>query len=333
MSDVIVGSARIDENGKASGGKPGDQTGKEVSTQDWYKHKKGWRVFRAKDPDKAVKMGRAMHAACSNNAIGYDQGDRYDLFKAAAEVDFDLSKVSIKTEVDCSELVRCCAAYAGIMDLPTSGFRTPNMPKHLLATGEFVELVGTKYTEKEDYLGIGDILVTKTQGHTVIVLSNGDKYEGTIEAREYELGERLIQRDDTGPDVKILQEYLLALGFGVGRYGTDGEFGPDTEKALKNFQKANYLEVDGEYGTDTHTVMMVIIETVTNPPAIEKPTYDKLTVFGNNWNIRTGPDTSYDSVGQLFNGDRVNKVDITEWVPIEYNGETRFVFEDAFKER
>lgn len=30
---LMVGSARIDENGKISGGKPGDQTGNEVSTQ------------------------------------------------------------------------------------------------------------------------------------------------------------------------------------------------------------------------------------------------------------------------------------------------------------
>ena len=33
---LMVGSARIDENGKISGGKPGDQTGNEVSTQPYY---------------------------------------------------------------------------------------------------------------------------------------------------------------------------------------------------------------------------------------------------------------------------------------------------------
>ena len=32
---VKIGSARIDENGKAHGGAAGDQTGKEVSTQSW----------------------------------------------------------------------------------------------------------------------------------------------------------------------------------------------------------------------------------------------------------------------------------------------------------
>lgn len=39
---LIVGSARIDENGHVQGGKPGDQTGKEVSTQVYYVHTKGW---------------------------------------------------------------------------------------------------------------------------------------------------------------------------------------------------------------------------------------------------------------------------------------------------
>ena len=53
---VIIGSARIDERGKASGGKAGDQTGKEVSTQNWYKHSKGWVLLRPKDPEKAAKI-------------------------------------------------------------------------------------------------------------------------------------------------------------------------------------------------------------------------------------------------------------------------------------
>ena len=38
---VKVGSARIDENGRAHGGKAGNQTGKELSVQNWYYHSKG----------------------------------------------------------------------------------------------------------------------------------------------------------------------------------------------------------------------------------------------------------------------------------------------------
>jgi len=46
---VKLGSARIDENGQAHGGAAGDQIGKEVSTQSWYAHSKGWVLLRAKD--------------------------------------------------------------------------------------------------------------------------------------------------------------------------------------------------------------------------------------------------------------------------------------------
>lgn len=169
---VKVGSARIDENGKAKGGKAGDQTGKEVSTQNWYKHSKGWRVFRAKDPEKANMIAQDMQWACDNKHIGYDQGQRLTLYNVAKEVDFNCKKVTKDCETDCSALVRVCCAYAGIM-LPN--FRTPTEPGALLESGEFVEMKGAKYTDSSDYLKRGDILVTKTQGHTVVVLNDGSK--------------------------------------------------------------------------------------------------------------------------------------------------------------
>lgn len=87
-----------------------------------------------------------MAAGCANDNIGYDQWQRYSLFKENKKVGFDLAKIAVPTECDCSELVRNCCAAAGILDLPTSGFRTGNMPANLLATGEFVELKGSKYT-------------------------------------------------------------------------------------------------------------------------------------------------------------------------------------------
>lgn len=169
---VIIGSARIDENGKAKGGKAGDQTGKEVSTQKWYKHSKVWRVFRAKDEIIAEKIADDMQWACDNNNIGYDQGQRLTLYDVAKEVGFNCSKVTKKCETDCSALVRVCCAYAGVM-LPN--FRTPTEPKALLDSGYFIEMVGKKYSDSSDYLKRGDILVTSTQGHTVVVLTNGDK--------------------------------------------------------------------------------------------------------------------------------------------------------------
>ena len=111
---VLIGSARIDERGRISGGSAGDQTGSEVATQNWYLHSKGWRVLRAIDASQRRKIAAAMRAACKNDNIGYDQGQRNTLYSLAAKVDFDPSKVTAKCETDCSALVRVCCAYAGI---------------------------------------------------------------------------------------------------------------------------------------------------------------------------------------------------------------------------
>lgn len=173
---VKIGSARIDENGNAKGGKAGDQTGKEVSTQNWYKHTKKWRVFRPVSASDAEKIAQDMQWACDNKNIGYDQNQRLTLYNVAKEVGFNCKLVNKPCETDCSALVRVCCAYAGIM-LPN--FRTPTEPNALLDSGRFVEMVGTKYSDSSDYLKRGDILVTSTQGHTVIVLNDGKKAEKT----------------------------------------------------------------------------------------------------------------------------------------------------------
>ena len=171
---VIIGSARGDERGGATGGAAGDQTGREVATENWYLHSKGWRVFRAKDPAVAEKIAQDMQWACDNPLIGYDQDQRDTLYAAAKKVGFNCSKVDVKCECDCSALVRVCVNYAGI---PLGDIYTGNEGAALLKTGQFEELTAKKYTESSNYLKRGDILVTKTTGHTVIVLTNGSKIE------------------------------------------------------------------------------------------------------------------------------------------------------------
>ena len=177
---VLIGSARSDERGKATGGKAGDQNGgKEVSTQNWYKHSKGWRVLRCKNPDKAAKMAECMRKMCDTNYVGYDQYQRNTLYSALKAVGWKLNLLNKNVETDCSALICVCAAYAGIT-LPD--FNTSTQAKVMLASGEFVELTGSKYTDQEDYLAVGDCLVTRTKGHTVLVLTDGKKHKATVAA-------------------------------------------------------------------------------------------------------------------------------------------------------
>ena len=168
---VYIGNAWCDENGKASGGEPGDQTGKELRIIPWYKNAKGWRVFRAKSYEVAQKLAEDMRAACNNPAIGYSQKQRNTLYNVSKSVGFDCAKVSEPCECDCSSLVRVCVLYAGIN---ISNFNTASEPKRLLATGEFDEMIGPEYTDESGWLKTGDILVTAVKGHTAIVLNNGD---------------------------------------------------------------------------------------------------------------------------------------------------------------
>lgn len=58
-----------------------------------------------------------------------------------------------------------------------------------------------------------------------------------------------LQRGSSGPDVQALQQRLSDLGFDPN--GIDGNFGPGTEKAVRAFQQANGLSVDGRVGPNT----------------------------------------------------------------------------------
>lgn len=323
---VLVGSARSDENGKAYNGKAGDQKGgREVSAQSWYKHSKGWRVFRAKDSKVAAKIAEIMRWACDNNLIGYDQWNRHTLYDELKRYAFEKTYLSKAVETDCSALVRVCLAFCGI-DVPED-FRTGNMPTYLLNTGAFVELKGSKYTDDDDFLGEGDILVTCTSGHTVVCLTDGPKYEGSLIPKEYALGERILRKGDEGADVKLLQQYLEKLGYDPG--GNDGDFGPKTLKVLKAFQEDHGLTVDGEYGPKSHAALMAALDKLDDVPVIESEHTQGLKVKSGSWNIRTGPGTAYPKMGIVHAGDALSEVTPEGWIPVLCDGEVGWISRKA----
>lgn len=287
---VKIGSARIDENGNAHGGAAGDQTGKELSTQSWYKHAKGWRVFRAKSAAAAEKIAQDMEWACANKHIGYDQYQRTTLYNTSKPLGFNCKEVATNCETDCSALVRVCCAYAGI-DLPN--FRTTDEPKVLLNSGEFKEMTGAKYTDSSTYLKRGDILCTKVQGHTVVVLSNGSKAASDVATVEG------LSKGDKGDDVRQMQLSLLLWNADcLPKYGADGDFGSETEKALKSFQDASNLPVTGICDSATENALM----------AIGGPKY---IITTGAVNVRSAPGTDNRVLGVAGKGAR-----------LEYQGET-----------
>ena len=296
---VKIGSARIDENGKARGGKAGDQNGREVSTQGWYRHTKGWRVFRAKDPAVAAKIAQDMQWACDNKHIGYDQGQRLTLYDVAKPLGFNCRRVEKNCETDCSALVRVCCAYAGVT-LPN--FRTPTEPAALLDSGAFVELKGSRY-----YLKRGDILVTRTQGHTVVVLSNGSRAGDDDDPVKDGLS-----RGDSGPEVRAMQELLLKWNPDcLPEYGADGDFGEETERAVKAFQREMGLK---ETGVCDAVTAQALKETgvCDGGQAPDGPAVGWAEITGGSVNVRSAPGADSRDIGTAHRGDK-----------LPYLGETR----------
>ena len=307
---VKIGSARIDENGNAKGGKTGDQTGREVSTQSWYRHAKGWRVFRAKNPAVAEKIAQDMQWACDNRHIGYDQSQRLSLYDVAKPLGFNCKKVTTNCETDCSALVRVCCAYAGVM-LPN--FRTPSEPAALLDSGAFEELKGSRYTDTDKYLKRGDILVTRSQGHTVVVLTNGTK------AGKDDPADAGLRWGDEGPEVAAMQRLLLKWDPGcLPEYGADGEFGNETEEAVKAFQRDEGMTATGVYDAATER-------------KLKQRVSGRVEITGGSVNVRSEPGLDTRVLGTVHEGDQLTYLGQTrqaegkDWYRVAFGDEEGWV--------
>lgn len=298
MTKVMIGSARSDENKKAHGGKAGDQTGNEVSMQEWYLHGKGWRTFRPKRAAAAARIAEEMRAACENSAVGYDQYQRNTLYEAAARVNFEISRVQTPCETDCSALVRVCCAAAGIA-LPES-VSTANLASALLSTGAFDEITDEDCNLRGNGLRAGDIQVTRSKGHTVVVVTGS----GSV-----------LKRGMTGSAVREMQQNLIALGYSVGDAGADGDFGANTELAVKRFQAQQGLTVDGICGDATARALEQAQSNVER----------KASIIGDRVHVRCGPGTQYDALGVVRKGDRLPAPDESGWMFVLYEGKPGFV--------
>lgn len=249
MAKIIIGSARVDERGTYSGGKAGDQTGKEVSTQAFYMHKKGWYVLRPRSTKVANGIAEAMSGACANSNIGYDQANRLAILSFG-------TKTKKPTECDCSSLVRQCIKEASGKDV--GNFTTANEADVLEKSGLFEDKKSVNTLTK---LYNGDVLVTKTKGHTVAVVSGrkrsvkttAKKYSGgfpKLPPRGYfTIGDGYKTLGSYSTEIKRVQKFLNWFG----NYGmkVDGKYGDKTAGYVRNFQSKNGITIDGKFGKKT----------------------------------------------------------------------------------
>lgn len=75
--------------------------------------------------------------------------------------------------------------------------------------------------------------------------------EAVEEAKTVTVTLNQLSKGSKGAQVKNLQILLIGKGYSCGSAGADGDFGTNTDKALKKFQKDNGLDVDGICGKNT----------------------------------------------------------------------------------
>ena len=315
MCAVIIGSARHNElygiPGKDDwrGGQPGDQlqmtipdNSGECSMQEWYLHPLGWVVARAKTEEQRNKIAQNMEYICNNPCIGYDQPRDQTLYKASKPYGFNASCVNTPCDTDCARAVRVCALYAGI-DCPD--FYTATEISALKSTGQFDILTDPKYTESPDYLLRGDILCTKTKGHTVVVLSDGDKaHGGKGGGNVYKATGNVYQRTGPGTEYPIIQTV------------------PKGDTVNGSTVSGNWLQCEykGKWG---YCSLKYLTPTVEEAPAFAE-------LSGNAY-FRQSPGITGKAITVVKKGDTVKltgqtkKVLTTTWKQCVYNGKTGWI--------
>lgn len=132
-------------------------------------------------------------------------------------------------------------------DLHTT-FDSPEYSRDL--TRQFVKLLRENARMHRVFFNdpelIAESLTSKATGHD-------DHLHLWFEA-EQESTPRVLRKGDQGDDVRQVQEKMIALGFPI-EGGADGKFGQHTEDAVRAFQAANGLTVDGKVGPNTRAAL------------------------------------------------------------------------------
>ena len=134
--------------------------------------------------------------------------------------------------------------------------------------------------------------------------------------KEYALGERDLRKGVVGNDVKEMQTRLKALGYDLGKYGIDDDFGSDTQTAVIKFQTENGLEATGVYDAVTHEKLTgsPVAKETAEAPVLTGPTVEIVTKNGGTVNVRVGNGTEYEIIREAQTGE------VLEYIATAQNG-------------
>lgn len=276
----MISNCSIDERGKISGGKPGDNNGKEWLVRSWYNYP--WNcVLRANNAEAAALMADMAKAAAQNNNIGYNQYKRTTFWTELEKANYKPENIKTACDADCSAAVAAIAKAVGYrlniaaMKGININAYTGNLKAALKAAG-FTILTDSKYLTSDKYLLPGDVLL-KEGKHTCINLSKGSKAEAavstpTIGSTDIQKWQQAAVKDGFNIAIdgiwgaecekvankaiikkRITYKYKNLTKYLQSKLGieADGKCGNQTKAAIKAYQQKNNLVADGECGIIT----------------------------------------------------------------------------------
>lgn len=129
------------------------------------------------------------------------------------------------------------------------------------------------------------------------------------------LGGGNLKKGTKGEAVRVMQELLAGLGYDLGKYGADGDFGSTTQAAVKQFQQDCGLSADGIYGPKTHAALVErLAEEAEEDDDIPAGTGKLVEVTGGTVNIRESAGTDSAIITVVRNGQKL------EWQATAENG-------------
>lgn len=213
-----ISNCGSNENGKTTGGKAGDQTGKEYRVISWYS--RPWKcVLRFPDPKVGEEIARISEAAAKNDNVVYCQTHRRTYHDALKAANWNPAAIKKPVETDCSAstLANIIAAghkcgIAALKQINPDGY-TGNMRAALKKAG-FTVLTDSKYLTSSDYLLPGDILLNDN-AHAAVNLTAGPKAKAAAVTTPAAFA--------TGNNEKAIWNFLI--GKGMNAYAAAGIMG------------------------------------------------------------------------------------------------------------
>jgi hypothetical protein len=289
-------------------------------------------VLRWPDPAVGLKIAQLGIAAALNDRIGYDQYQRKSYWTQLEKAGYDPSRITMACEEDCTAGVTANCKAAGyllgikaLQELPIDSY-SGNMKSRFVRAG-FVALTEKKYLNNPNYLLPGDVLLYESHhGATNITYGKSVRPAKAPALTPISGGAVVVpaepeglQRGDEGSAVRKMQEALLLwYADALPLYGADGDFGSETEMAVKAFQQDVGLPVTGIYDEATRKALTGI-----GKAQRVEATED---VY-----VRSAPGKDNRELGVLKRGETApyqgekSAVDGRDWFLIEFKGENGWV--------